>query len=94
MVARGFRSPFAPLLLLAFLVSTNGNHPLTRSVLKAAQPDLTEGLLCLRMASSARGIRAPLGEGEFLGSGAGALSGLAGGSLLRSQFNIFFAGGG
>ena len=74
-------------------MSTNGDHPSACLALKAAQAGLTEGLLCLRMASSAHGIGALLGKGEFLGGGAGALSGLARGSLLCSQFNIFLTGG-
>ena len=74
-------------------MSTNGDHPSACLALKAAQAGLTEGLLCLRMASSAHGIGALLGKGEFLGGGAGALSGLARGSLLCSQFNIFLPGG-
>ena len=74
-------------------MSTDGDHPPVRSALKAAQAGLTEGLLRLRMVTSARGIGAPLGEGEFLGGGVGALSSLARGSLLHSQFNIFCQGG-
>ena len=66
---------FALRLLLAILMSTDGDHPPVRSALKAAQAGLTEGLLRLRIVSSARGIGAPLGECEFLGIGAGAASG-------------------
>jgi len=47
------------------------------------------------MASLARGIGATLGEGEFSGGGAGALSGSpeAEGPSLRSQFSMYLPGG-
>jgi hypothetical protein len=67
-------------------MSADDDLPPARSALKAAQSGLAEGLLRLRMASSARGIGAPSGEGEFLGGG-GASSGSSGGPSL------VFAGG-
>lgn len=74
-------------------MSADDDLPPARSALKAAQSGLAEGLLRLRMASSARGIGAPLGEGEFLGGGGGASSGSSGGPSLRSQFSLFLPGG-
>ena len=74
-------------------MSTDGDLPQARSALRAAQSGLTEGLLRLRMASSARGIGAPLGEGEFSGGGGGASPGSSGGASLRSQFGFSFPGG-
>ena len=74
-------------------MSTDGDLPQARSALRAAQSGLTEGLLRLRMASSARGIGAPLGEGEFSGGGGGASPGSSGGPSLRSQFGMFLPGG-
>ena len=67
-------------------MSTDGDLPSARSALKAAQSGLTEGLLRMRMASAARGIGAPQGEGEFSGDGS---SDSAGGPSLRTQFSMF-----
>jgi hypothetical protein len=74
-------------------MSTEGDPPPARLALKAAHAGLTDGLQRLRMASLARGIGATLGEGEFLGGGAGTLSGSPEGPSLRSQFSVFLPGG-
>jgi hypothetical protein len=74
-------------------MSSDGDHPPARSALKAAQLGLAEGLQRLRMASLSRRIEATLGEGEFSGGGAGALSGSPEGPSLRSQFGMFLPGG-
>jgi len=74
-------------------MSSDGDPPPARLVLKTAQAGLTDGLQRLRMASLARGIGATLGEGEFSGGRAGASSGLPEGPSLRSQFSMYLPGG-